>query len=108
MPVSLVCGGDVRDLDRLADPHADHLPGLVEHLVDEARGAQAGMDLPQDMERFRIPAFEEDGNDRESGFLDQLDDVLRPGNVLHDLLLRNGGLVLPLLPGAHFTGREQA
>ena len=66
------------------------------------------MDPAEDMERLGIPAFEIDGNDRETGFLDQLDDILRPWNVLHDLSLAQRDLVLPLLPGTYLASREQA
>ena len=66
------------------------------------------MDLAQDMERPGIPALEIDGDDRQAGTLDQLGDVLRPGNVLHDPLAAEGRAVPALLPGGHLPGGEKA
>ena len=66
------------------------------------------MDPAQDMEGLGVPALEIDGHDREPGLLDELDDVFRPRDVFHDLSLPEGGPVLPLLPGSHLAGREQA
>ena len=59
--------------------------------MDEARRPEPGMDPAQDVEGHRVSAFEIDGHDRETGLLDELDDVFRPRDVFHDIPLPEGG-----------------
>ena len=68
------------------------------------------MDFPQPVEIPGIGAREIDGDDRETGLSDELDDVFRPGAVFDDFLafLPDGGLAVFRLPGGHLTGREEA
>ena len=68
--------------------------------MDETDGTEAGMDLAQDVEGLGVPALEIDGNDRETGFPDQFDAILRPRDIFHDMAF--------LLPRTHLPGREQA
>ena len=89
-----------------ADLHVGAL--LVEHLMDKAHGAQAGMNPAQEMEELGVRAFEIYGNHRETGVLYHFDDVVRPGLVFHDLFLADGRALRPFLVGAHLSGREES
>ena len=91
-------------------PDADLYVGavLVQHLMNETYGAEAGVYLAQEMEELGIGAFEIYGNHRESGALDHLHHIVCPGLVFYDLLLAYSGAPGLFLIGSNFSGREES
>ena len=94
--------------DGLAYAHLDVGSLLVQELVDEPDGAEAGMYLSEEMEELGVRSFEIDGNDGESGVLDELDYVLGPGLVFYDLAVTIGRALVFLLIGCDFACGEEA
>ena len=76
--------------------------------MDQAHGAEPRVNLAEEMEKLRIGALKVDGDYRESRILDELDNVLRPGLVFDDFLVRNGGTFALLLVCRDFSCREES
>ena len=74
----------------------------------EAHGAEPRVNLAEEMEKLRIGALKVDGDYRESRILDQFYDILRPGLVFDDFLVRNGGTFALLLVSGDFSRREES
>ena len=76
--------------------------------MNKADGTKSRVDAAENVEHLGILSFEIDGNNGKRRFFYQLDDILRPWNVLDNLILSGGSPVLPFLPCGYFACREES